>query len=316
MSLPTLVHTWQFNPNQAIAPQGSALATGRALMRAIVNSMVGFASTPWTVRGSSDSAVGAMDNVNRWLADSNLVWAGGAHSWIVLRQTGIHATFEICIDLNSGSVNALTVVVATSGFTGGSSTARPTATNEVVHITGQGWFQGTDIAYKLHAMQASDGSSTRIAVCSSSTLLSTFMQFDLPIDPVVGWTAPYVVTVRGGVSHAIALSTHNSSAAAHGYRTVAMPLLFTAEAALGSILALTGSIGNVANEINSEWQLYPMGLACTTTGNRGRHGHLADIWWKPEGLGHGDTFPAGGTRTFVCFGGIILPWNGSVPALV
>lgn len=316
MTLPVLTKTWQFNVNQSVAAQGSALASMRRVMRTIVNSLVGFATLPWGVRGSSDSVTAAMDSTNRWIADSNLVWAGGAHSWIVLRQTGVSSTFEICIDLFSGSSGSATVVFSSVGFTGGTTSARPTATDEVVSLAAGVWCTGTDVAHVVHAMQSTDGKATRITVCSQSTILATFFLFDVPLTPVTNWATPVVVHTRGASSgFAITLATMNTGTAAFGRRTVSMPLYFTCEGFLGYPVPSTSLIGGVVNEISGEWDLPSIGLACSTAGNRGVHGGLPDIWWKPEAIGHGDTGPNDITRQFVAMGGVFLPWNGSVVVL-
>lgn len=61
MALPTKAKTWQYNVNQAVALQGSIIATSRRLWRTIKNSLIGFATLPWTVRGSSDSVAAGME---------------------------------------------------------------------------------------------------------------------------------------------------------------------------------------------------------------------------------------------------------------
>lgn len=317
MALPVVTKTWQFNVNNSIPAQGSNLLTMRRVMRLLVNALVGFALAPWTVRGSSDSVAAAMDATNRWVADTNLVWAGaGVHSWIVLRQTGISATFEVCIDLFSSTPGNATILVSTVGFTGGTTSARPTATDEVALITGQQWCDNLDIGHVLDVWQSTDGQCTRVAILSQSTNLVGFFLFDRPLDPVTGWTNPWVATVRGIASGAcFTLATHYAQAACNGRRTTTMSLYLTAEAYNSSAVPLTTAIGNVVNEISNEWDLPAMGIVCITSGNRGRHGGLADIWWKPEGIAHGDTGPNDISRQFLALGGMFLPWNGTVAVL-
>jgi hypothetical protein len=79
----------------------------------------------------------------------------------------------------------------------------------------------------------------------------------------------------------------------------------------------------VKNEVLNEWPFYPAGLACGTTGKRGRQGMLTDLWlggfgtwqWNAAnlrwGVLDGETYPADGTRKFVQFGNLIVPWTGS-----
>lgn len=92
------------------------------------------ANSVWTVRYSCDGAVAgtAGDGVDRWTSTftpAKLVRAasGSAHSWMVLRNAT--AGLECCIDLNSATDGAGAVVFArvAAPFSGGSTTARPTA---------------------------------------------------------------------------------------------------------------------------------------------------------------------------------------------
>lgn len=316
MALPVLSKTWLFSVNQSIAAQGSVLATSRRILRTIVDSLVGFATNPWTVSGSSDSTTAGMDNTNRWDADSKLVWAGGTRSWIVLRQTGVGATFEVCIDLSSSSSSQLTFVFSHVGFTGGSTSARPTAADEAVVLNNGTWCHGADVASVIHAMQSNDGQLTRVHVVSVSTQQNTFWLIDLPADSSSGWTTPAVVTARGANSGVIGtLSTYNAAAASVGRHTASMNLHWTAEFAGSFVLPSSSNIGNVANELSSSWEVYPIGLACLSSPRRGRHGRMVDIWWAPEGVAHGDTYPGDSSRQFVSFGNMVFPWNGSVPVV-
>lgn len=89
MSLPSLAKTWQFNANNSIAAQGTALADNRRLWRTLKDALIGFATNPWVMRYSCNSVTAgtAGDGVDRLTADSNFVWANDtvAHTWYVLR---------------------------------------------------------------------------------------------------------------------------------------------------------------------------------------------------------------------------------------
>src|SRR5512136_2332318 len=175
MTLPTKVKTWQYNVNQDLNTLGVALTDRQRLLRTIKNSLIGFGAAPWTVQGSSNSVAAAMDGVDRWAADANLVWAnaGVAHSWIVLRQTGIGATFEMCIDLSSISPRVLSCILAVGGsFAGGTTLNRPTAGTEL-DVSPTRWFKGDDaltFSCALHVQQSNDGAITRVGVFDGGIL--------------------------------------------------------------------------------------------------------------------------------------------------
>jgi len=55
-----------------------------------------------------------------------------------------------------------------------------------------------------------------------------------------------------------------------------------------------------------------MGLVCHDSPNRGRHGQVFDLWYVPEQLVTGDTFPSDGTRLYAVIDDVLVPWNGDV----
>ena len=123
----------------------------------------------WSVVGSCDSLAAGIDAVDRWVDRLDLVWGTGAHSWIVLKQTGISATdqgFQLLIDLRrtfSQSENCSMYISYSAGFTGGSTTARPTATDETTILDDTRWGGGTTVNYtwSVSVAKTSDGSCTR-----------------------------------------------------------------------------------------------------------------------------------------------------------
>jgi len=88
------------------------------------------------VLSSDSSSSGASDY---WVTSANVVWntAGNARSWVVLEHST--AGYQICIDcISSAASNTalIELIISYSGaFAGGSTTARPTATDEWVHPT-------------------------------------------------------------------------------------------------------------------------------------------------------------------------------------
>ena len=137
MAAPALVKTWQIEPDILIPVGASNLVERRQAMLAIVNNLIGFASNPMTVIGSGNGVTSGMDGTNRWAAESDLV----NNSWIVLQDAQVNAKFQICIHLYSvwtasNACNIQIVVSRLAGFgtanggTNGSSSSRPTATDE------------------------------------------------------------------------------------------------------------------------------------------------------------------------------------------
>jgi hypothetical protein len=119
MTLPTLDKTggaaWQFNVNQDVGGYGVEHEDCADLLYKIKQALTTFGSVPWTVWGSCDGAGGFGNNDlnDRWTADSTytkLKWAAsGAHSWIVLEQSGLGGA-QLCIDLLNANAYVCTIV--------------------------------------------------------------------------------------------------------------------------------------------------------------------------------------------------------------
>lgn len=317
MALPTLSKTWQFNVNNQTTAQGSVLADCRKTLRAIKNAMIGFATNPWTVRYSCDSVTAgtAGDGVDRWSADTKLVWAnaGTAHSWIVLRQTGIGTTYELLISCENATPSNLTILTSISGFSGGSTTARPTATDELTVASSLQWIAGSDVSNRWSVMQSTDGQCTRILV-GYSGIFATLIVLDKPNNPTTGWTTPNFSALYSNGSGLTTVTTGIFSTGAPSARSrigsVNGSVSLTIEG-IGNNFATDTTIGNIANEVDSSWDMWPLGIACITSGARGRHGSLFDLWAISTVRASGDMIPADGSNQFAVFGNFVLPWNGS-----
>lgn len=335
MALPTVTKTWQYNVNQMMRTStGTAaaryLADNRALLLAIKNGLIGFASSPWTVWGSSDGVgnFGNNDANDRWAAAANLIWAnaGTNHSWIVLKQTNIAANYQICIDLIPTLVydRATIAVSMTAGFgaagggVNGSATARPTATDEIVLQAASTFHQlsaGAAFDAVLHMMQSSDGQVTRFLAYNSAGTMGFYAGFEKPQNPVTGWTVPAVACWSR-----VPFTYANFNDVATGYYTYQIAssgLYCTSEAYINTMV---GENRAGINDISpSEFFLSDIGLACEATagGNRrGRHGKLFDAWWGSNQKQTGDTYPDSTARTLVQFSNIVVPWNGTVPRTI
>lgn len=323
MPMPTLAKTWQHSQVSVSALGSLALQNADTMFR-LKNALVSFGTLPWTVVSSSDSSTaGASD---KWLAAANCVWAnsGSNHSWIVLKQTGIASNFQICIDLNVSAVNGSQIALIVSpsaGFTGGSITARPTATDEAALYTARTWSYGTAAAAQQFTyMQSTDGQCTRFIVWKGAVAAACWV-LDKPQGlpaSLSGWASPFVALVQGTSGGDFDAATYanlnggsgnNLRLRADSSGTVASCFL----AAEGSS-ATAGQNQTVANEASSEWPLAPVAVTSDTNQARGRWGYLADCWLGSTTPVSGDVYPASGTKTLITVGDLVLPWdNSTVP---
>lgn len=322
MTVPALIKTWQFQINQVVAAQGSATITFHELYRVIKNLLKAFPTLPWTCSGSSDARTGplgsaGMDGIDRWTSASVMegAAAGSRHAWIVLRQTGVATNYEVCIDFNvNSSASASFIVSPSAGFTGGSVTNRPTATDEIVIVNATTMFSNVDTRHIIHAWQSSDGQCTRVSVLRGGFNQCVFWLSDVPRNPVSGWTTPSVTAFIASGSGVAASYTNLNSTSLSGTRTraagVTATLTWSGESNGGAIWANFTDVGSTLNDISGLFDFFGVGLASVTATVRGRHGELFDIYWAPNCVNQGDTLPNDtASRRFAVFGNLIFPWT-------
>lgn len=312
MTLPAFDKAYSFDVNHLYTSTGTLLDDARAAMLGLKNSLKGFGAAAWTVLGSSNSVVAAMDASDRWTTASNLVWAqSGAHSWIVLQPAGIPG-LSICIDLvmSSGSSYHMCSVIASfgAGFTGGSTTARPTATDEIALMTTNSWIDVTPANIRMHVVQATDGSVTNIVICQTNNVRS-WWHFSTPKNPISGWTNPAIAIVQQSTPMQVNVLAGNANV--RGRIGVSCNFFFTGEAFSTSLIVAQQ---NYADEDTGEWPMAPIGLFCSTSGHRGRKGTLYDLWWGTTIATIADSYPGSAPLyQFAQFGHLILPWNQTAP---
>lgn len=330
MALPSLTKTWQFVPNYAIAATGTAINTNRTILLAIKNflttdatewvdnaNVATTAANLWAVRYSCDSvAAGAAgDGVDRWDSIADLVFANAAsaHSWIVLRQTAIGSTAEMLISCESvGSTgNILTVVISPSAaFTGGTTTARPTATDEIAVLNAATWggVVVTDANVKLHVMKSTDGECWRVIVCNGGQANTTWIIDKTAAFASATWTNRLTMYAQGANAGTSTLTNAllNTAANFNG-RGASSMTMYLAAMYYASTLANVGV--TTANDLSSAWPFMPQQLVSATASNRGFHGYINDFWYGSTTVAAGSTYPTTGTQhQFVQFGVGIFPW--------
>lgn len=296
MSLPSLTKTWQFNVNNAQTAQGTALLDNRTALLAIKNAMIGFGTQPWTVVSSSNSVTA--NSSDNWTVPTSLVWQsnGVSHSWIVLKQAGIGTNFQILLSCTSGSSTGQILTIRYSpsvGFTGGTSTTDPTASDSVLMLNNASWGGvSADVAMRWSVMQSTDGQCTRVMTFSSGSL-GAFWAFEKFANPTAGTPG---ASNTGWVSLTTTLAG----------TTVQNSITATTAVSYESVANIS-----IASEISGAYDIFPIGVTCTATvGARGRLGTLQDIWFTSSGTATGDTMPSSGTTgQFVIINNVLLPWN-------
>ena len=325
---PTLDLTWQESVT-SVAAQGTALACSQVLLLTIVNALLGFASSPPQVRGSSNSTAASLlavsatgPGTNNWTSSTNLVWAiaGTAHSWIVLRQAGWgNGTYpEIMISCVNGTTGLLTVRASPSaGFTGGSTTADPTATDSVpLLVNGSFGVTGSNQAYVASVWQDTTGKCTRIGIgVGAAAATSGYIAWETAKNPVSGWSNPVFFGAVGTNSSSNQLTSNNFLHNIGPWQTVIngnlLDLFWTGESYGGGTLVTTGLLA--PNDLSSSYPAAPIGLFVTPGGSgsslfdRGRHGMIYDLWWGTSSVTNASPYAGAAAHAFVQFGECIFP---------
>lgn len=341
MSLPTLAKSWYFQVNQQISAQTSLAVTNARALRTIKDALLGLGSwtdnaggtvTPsnnWTVVGSSNGSVAALDGVDRWASDTDITWMGSgasAHSWMILKQTAIGSNFQFLINCrgdDTGSRSSFIEICYSpnAGFTGGSTSARPTATDEIVPAFIAAWGPpNANASYRVHILRSSDGKNFRIFLCRSSFVVG-FWSIEAAGSPVTGWTYPFFVGMRGtqttpASATVVSYANYCSAATMQSKGPTATMLLYLTSECVRSGTVPVGERMSAINDLSGSVPFLPMGLYSDVASNQGRIGVVNDMWWGLPNLSEATTYPNDGTRQFCQFGHTIQPWNGTVPIFV
>ena len=331
MALPIPVKTWQYSVNTA------AYTATANLWYDIKDILCTLGTVPWTVHRSCNNIVA--DGNDNWNSPSDVVWnasSGQIDSWIVLEQPaipGAAGNFQWLIvtytDTVSGIRGGMQYFFSPSaGFTGGSTAARPTATDEVPlpatvtrwNRTIYSWSNTTgQPALRLHISVSDDGECTRIAMYRNA-VIERLLIFDKPKNPIDGWTYPH-----------IAINSHGHADAVGDGPTYALLNDSTADTKIGlpagsgtGVVNCTGEgmAGFVVPEhqtwisdFDNAYPLMPVGLYCATTGARGRLGELYDCYWGSSGLANGTHYPNDTSRLWVQHRDLVFPWPGGAAIL-
>ena len=352
MPAPSVINTWRFNVSQSVSGASPA-AMRQSLLLALVNSLLGSGSwtdasgvassvtTPWDVVSSSDSVTASA--VNHWDSASDLVWAaeGVAHSWIVLRNPNFFGTSNplyMLINCNPSGTQNATIMMSFSraGYTGGSITARPTATDEHIvrpvagSVTTAGW-QGDDnssgsLSMRLHVMMTDDGRKVKVAMTRSSVCIAFWDLFDIDQDEA-GWSEPYAFVIHsedftvGAEVEVISYTNVSSDATFNFY---AREQGGVGDFRLEHMIPHAGSygvgasiMGSSLNGFNGRWMPMPILLRGVAPAAVAPLAVIPDMWWAraAEGTGSPMRDPDIEENRYMQFGCYITPWNNSVIVL-
>lgn len=327
MSLPSLAQSWYFRPNHSIAATGTAINTNRTILKWIVDTLIGTSNwvdgngsaatppNPMTVRYSCDSVTAgtAGDGVNRWSGISNLVWnnEGSAHSWIVLRFADGSQVMLACQGASGTGTSLAIYYSPAAGFTGGTTTNRPTATDQIAVIASAAWSSlSVDTSVKVHMMLSADGTNMRFLLGSGGQASIAWIIGKTTAFDNSTWTTPHVgVALNAALGTNVLTATNLNSTASFKGRAASAADFYLATMSFGGALA-TAQITS-ADDQSGAWPFFGQQLVSLTATNRGVKGYLVDVWYGSTTIASGSTYPAtppADQHQFVQVGALILPW--------
>lgn len=168
--LPERLKVWHPPRGNTVQQPESTGALHAAQAFFTLNGLVlGLPAPGYSCSGSSDSSTAGLDGANRVASKANVVSAAAAaHTWVVWKSTA--AGFQVCVDFNTANNWTCSVVFSPQGlFSGGSTTARPTASDEIVVRNGLDWLIGNSTAkLNLTAFHTTDGLNTAVFFTTAS----------------------------------------------------------------------------------------------------------------------------------------------------
>jgi hypothetical protein len=325
MALPTLSKSWTILSNVAVPLSLNAQDANRRYIWTWKEKLVVLG---WSLVGSGNATTSGMDAVDRWVSYADIVFDNysGPKSWVVLQKSSIGTTFQVLIWMYGYVHEArfCSMWVSSVGFgtahggTDGSTTTRPTATDETQIFDATDVFIGNSAysdACRLYMWQSSDGQMLYWARLLRSMCVS-FGFMGKPKNPPAEWTGTtYIAGCYGAIAGGGArkINWYNAAITFTRIGSTNFSMFFTGEAFNNLLI---GASQTFVGELSPGYPMCPIGLYSTTSPYRGRAGDMFDIFWGAENnVLVGDTYPLDGSRQFIQLDHLILPWDGSVPII-
>jgi hypothetical protein len=271
----------------------------------------------WEVVGSCDSVNFNMSGTDLLTGSSKIVFSTGNHSWIVLKQPlqgNLPEKLQVCLDYNHSSSVAYNVTVVFSigaGFSGGSLSSRPTATDEVVVNSIAQVLINTVVngSCGVNCVKSDDGKVTRM-ILSKDGILETkaYWAFEELLDVESYWTSKTIAVVAP-LTHAGLNGASNLFNYQGGSNSGRLSWASTIDKALSDSGAPTTMH---RPDYGGAWPVFPCGVFNDLGASRGKLGNCADLYAASYNVPNGQYFAGagGGDFQFVNIGGIVFPWNG------
>ncbi len=350
MATPSHSVNWEFALNLAV-DGSTALVAGkghsgyrnfwRAVKDAITDS--GTFSSPWTVESSSNGTVA--DSSDNWNSLSDVYWRTGTPGptcWIVLHNSaaGIYMCLALIYTVGANG-SAMDIYLSDEPFTGGSTTAVPTASS-MQQICGENTVSETGIAnypywgptevgtmhthtYRAHVMMSEDGLHTYLVFCYSGKprcmiALSALENTSATRrgEFVVLFALHGSTSISTGSQIATGSNTHVATYDSYANRISSgvilnedATIITSAYGTASGNLSLNSSGITTTHPVSSNPVAFPVWIGSYFETTRGVRGNFPDLYLTLSSLSTAyDTAPPA-QPDWMSLSGLIVPWDGT-----
>jgi hypothetical protein len=277
----------------------------------------------WTCLGSSDGATGALDASDRWTGTFDptklvRVAVSGSHSWIALQSPAGLGPFYLVIDYIGSADQNAAFYLSKNAPTGGSVSARPTATDEV-SLTAHQFADSTSwnaTGGRAHFTMNEDGGFYFLTSRNSNGWRSAFSVTKLTNLRVTGDTWAAALHAEADTSQA----PFNDGTTKFFNPAAGTPYIRSRNYD-GSVVTQLGCVKFVAvggNAVHADmnapfaqdlkYEMFPAVAYGSTSGAKGLKGHFEDVLYGvPASVTQGARYPAAGDIERIVVGSCLVP---------
>jgi len=283
----------------------------RQLMWEIKDALI---SSPgaWTVISSCghNGSNFVYGNTDYWTSAARVWWQYNSEfSWIVLQNSAIASGFQlliVCFGTSACAPETASFYISFgAGFIGGTTTARPTATDErSIKTTTSLWTSASSVNRGVQVFKSDDGECTRFYTTHNATLNQMWM-FDKAISTNPKWTIP--VLILGGNTPTYG-GLVDSRVAVTKWGNVSSTAVWFATEGVGTTGPLGRQAGFATADVWGNWICTPIDVVYAAIyADPGILGKVRDLWFTSDDLVDGDYFPGDGSKQFVVLGDLVQP---------
>jgi hypothetical protein len=338
MAAPTKVKTWVKYSHYVVEADAPTPQVGQTADRSAARYIMHCIKTQWLAMGGTverscgyyDAGGGAAWHygaADHWPDAASVRWkeADNKFGWIVLKNTNMHSGgngFQVLLALTRDRTLTYYMTMAVSleaGFTGGSETTRPTATDEVLVYNDEAWYSTSGAGYPqcpipLNIWYANDGTSFRVWGVGASEMYRTMnpWMFDKLTDAPTWLDKPVVFGVmwwrRTDMMSFVAPNSRRMFFCCDDVRAIQTMM---AVESIYSSGPLTQHAACQVPDMGGSWPVFPVSVISIHPSVAGYIGRLVDFWAVPDALASGDYMPGDGSMAMAVVQNVLQGNDGT-----